>query len=71
MRFSTFDGTTNKIVDRYFISSSSVPYYPDTSTTRDGTAMVGDGATKKIILRRTRLAGGSARIDAVIRGFRA
>lgn len=65
-----YDGTAEHIVTRLYVGSASVfQSFPDSGTARDGTAMVGDGSTKKIILRRIRLSQATLEVDAEIRGF--
>ena len=65
-----YDGTTEHLVDRIYISGTSLfGNYPDASQARDGTAMTGNGTTKTIIIRRTRLGGAALEIDCVVRGY--
>lgn len=64
------DGTDEHIVARIYVSGQTVyEAFPDGAKARDGTTMVGDGSTKKIILRRIRLSGASQEVDAEIRGY--
>jgi hypothetical protein len=64
------DGTTEHLVDRIYIAGTSLfGNYPDTGEARDGTSLDGDGSTKKLIIRRTRLGGATLEIDCVVRGY--
>jgi len=64
-----YDGTDEHLISRIYITGQTVSVYPDTSITRDGTSMTGDGSTKTIIVRRLRLSGTSQEVDAVARGY--
>jgi hypothetical protein len=65
-----YDGTTEHIVDRLYITGfTQYGSYPNTGTSRDGTAMTGDGSTKLIRVKRYRLSGSSQEVDAVVRGY--
>lgn len=63
------DDGTERIVERVYILGATVTTLPGTSTSRDGTIMLGASGTRKIIVRRIRLSGGGAEIDAVARGY--
>ncbi len=67
------DGTEN-LIDRLYVSGfTEFGNYPDTSTTRDGTSILGDtqtGPNDAILrIRRRRIAGASVEIDCVVRGY--
>jgi hypothetical protein len=64
-----YDGTTEHLVERLYVMGASVPFYPDTSTSRDGLAMTGNGTSKKVIVRRIRLSNSNQEIDVVLRGY--
>ena len=60
------------LVDRIYTAGfTEFGNYPDTSITRDGTELLGDtsGTDTLIRIRRRRIAGASAEIDAVVRGY--
>jgi hypothetical protein len=64
-----FDDGAEHLVDRIYVQGTSLfGNYPDTSQSRDGTAITGNG-TNKIIIRRSRLGGAALEIDSVIRGY--
>lgn len=57
------------LITRVYVAGFSQFFiFPTTSKTRDGTTMTGTG-TQQILLRRTRLSGGSLEVDALVRGF--
>jgi len=61
--------STTHVVQRIYLQSTTVQVTPETSQAVDGTSMVGDGSTTQIRIDRTRLGGGTAEIDAVVRGY--
>ncbi|MEE9358890.1 MAG: hypothetical protein V3U85_00250 [Hyphomicrobium sp.] len=65
-----YDGAAEHMVMRSYIAgfTTSIPF-PGIGDARDGTAMVGDGSTKTIIIRRAKLTGTDIEIDAVVRGY--
>lgn len=64
------DVGTERMIERFYATSFSAPFSPNVSSARDGTALTGNaGGTKKLVIRRTRLAGGSGEIDVEIRGY--
>jgi hypothetical protein len=65
-----FDGTTEHLVDRVYVTGfTQFGIYPDTSKTRDGTTMTGNGTTKVIRVKRQRMSTSGQEIDAVVRGY--
>ena len=62
---------TEHIMERIYVAGfTQFGIYPDTSTARDGTLMVGNaGGTNTLIVRRARQSNSAQEIDAVIRGF--
>lgn len=65
-----YDGATERLLLRLYLLGQTVSVsYADVSETRDGTPMEGNGTSKEIRVRRTRLSGGSAEIDAVVYGY--
>jgi len=65
-----YDGAAEHVVSRLYLSGQTVyEAFPDSSHARDGTTMVGDGSTKKVILRRIRLSQASQEVDGEIRGY--
>ncbi len=67
-----WDGTTERLLDRiYIVGQTQFGNYPDTSETRDGTAMIGMPTAGEGTLRiyRSRLSNSSQEIDTVIRGY--
>jgi hypothetical protein len=65
------NGGTLRTITRVYTAGSTVLYsYADVASSRDGTALVGNGAgTNRIILRRAKLAGSNIEIDTVVRGY--
>lgn len=65
-----YDGTTEHVVMRSYGAgfTVSVPF-PNINEARDGTLMAGNGSTKTIIIRRTKLTGTNIEIDATVRGY--
>lgn len=61
---------TEHLFDRFFTADTTLQphFYPDRSTTRDGTAMVGNGS-HKLIVRRTRLSSPDQEIDVVVEAY--
>jgi hypothetical protein len=60
------------IISRIYVVGQTQPpiIYPDITTTRDGTTMVGaSGGNTKIRVRRTRMSVSAQEIDAEIRGY--
>lgn len=65
-----FNGATELILARIYLNGFTVTVpFGDVSVTRNGTTMVGVGATREIRLRRRRLSGASQEVDAVVRGY--
>jgi len=66
-----FDGTTEHVIERVYVTGFTRQITPDTRVARDGTALgPGDaGGTKKIRVRRTRLSTSPQEVDAVVRGY--
>jgi len=64
-----YDGAAEHLVERIYLMGESVSVYPNTSSARDGTAMTGNGSTKKVYLRRHRMSGTAQEVDAVARGY--
>jgi len=65
-----YDGATEHVVTRLYVSGQTTTVvFPDSSQARDGTAMTGNGSTKKIILRRIRLSQASQEVDGEVRGY--
>lgn len=64
------ENSTEHIVERVYVTGfTQYGIYPDTSTARDSTTMLGDG-TSKLIIRRSRMGASSAQeIDVVLRGY--
>ena len=59
----------DKIIERIYINGfSQFGSYPDTSFSRDGTAMSGSNGGK-IVVKRRRLGGSALEIDCVVRGY--
>ena len=58
------------LIERLYATGASLSLQlPDVHKARDGTAMVGDGANTKLIIRRTRLSTSNGEIDASLRGY--
>ncbi len=67
--FSPDGGTTEKIVQRLYVSGfTTTANFEPQNTSRDGTAMLGDG-TATVFIRRRRLSGTSQEVDAVVQGY--
>lgn len=67
---SYFDGTSYHVIERlYFTGFTQYGSYPDIGMARDGTALVGNGSTKKIRVSRIRLSGSTEEVDCVVRGY--
>lgn len=65
-----YDGTTEHLVHRdYYNGATHAASFPDVSAARDGTAMIGDGSTKLIRVRRAKFSGSDIAIDAVVYGY--
>lgn len=64
-----FNGTTEFLVERVYINGFTTEVYPNTSTSRNGTAMDGNGTTKTIRVKRRRLSGSGQEVDFVVRGY--
>lgn len=63
-------GPTDHLVERLYANGSTLFIsLPNASKARDGTTMVGDGSTTKLIIRRERLSRSAQEIDAVVRGY--
>lgn len=66
-----YNNGTEHLIGRVYIAGQTLTIgYPNRSTARDGTALVGNG-TWTIILRRTKYSGTNIAIDAVARGYTA
>ena len=64
-----YDGAIEHIIDRLYVSGfTTTVSYPSIGEARDGTDLLGNGSTKKIVVRRIRLSGTSQEVDAVVRG---
>jgi hypothetical protein len=64
-----YKDSSEHLVSRYFTEPTTEIMYADVGSARDGTAMVGDGSTKKILVRRTRLSSSKQRVDVFVQGF--
>jgi hypothetical protein len=67
-----WDGTTDHLVDRIYVTGETqFGNYPDTDTSRDGTAMVGMPTAGEGTIRiyRSRLSNSAQEIDAIVRGY--
>lgn len=65
-----YDGSTEHVVTRYFVDNTTyVIQYADSTKSRDGTSMVGNGSTKKFIVRRTRLSSAAQLVDVHVQGY--
>ncbi len=62
------DGVENLIERLYVVGFTEFGNYPDTSTTRNGKKLEGNG-TNKIVIRRDRIGGNALEVDAVVRGY--
>jgi len=63
-------GPTDHLVERIYVSGATVSLsLPNTNLARDGTAMTGNGANTRLVVRRERLAVSAQEIDAVVRGY--
>lgn len=68
--YSPDGGTTEKIVDRIYLSGDTISLFPDTMEARDGTQLDGVATNQgKIIIRRTHFGGSAKELDCVVRGF--
>lgn len=64
-----YDDGAEHIIERVYTSGQSIQIgFPDLSTARDGTALVGTG-TETIIVRRVKYSGSNIAIDSEIRGY--
>lgn len=64
-----FNNGTDHLIERVYVNGfTQYGLFPDTSTARDGTAIVGNG-TNTIKVTRRRLSGSSQEVDAVVRGY--
>jgi hypothetical protein len=58
------------VIARYFVDQKTFEIQVvDLGKSRDGTDMVGDGSSKKIIVRRTRLSSATQPVDVHIQGY--
>lgn len=63
-------GPTDHLISRIYLSGQTVVQtLPDVHKARDGTAMIGDGTTTKLVLRRERISWSAQEIDGEIRGY--
>jgi hypothetical protein len=63
-------GPTDHVIERVYISGQSVTItLPDVHKARDGTTMIGDGSTTKLVIRRYRLSNAVQEVDAIVRGY--
>lgn len=63
-------GPTDHLISRLFVAGQSIQVaLPNTNSTRDGTAMTGDGVDTRLVVVRRRLSTAALEIDFVIRGF--
>lgn len=65
-----YKAAAEHVLARYYVDQKTFDIQmPDRSTTRDGTSMVGDGSTKKIIIRRTRMSSSKQEVDVHVQGY--
>jgi hypothetical protein len=59
------------VISRIYLVGQSIQVFPDTSTARDGTALVGNATAGQglIRVRRLQFGGGTRELEAVVRGF--
>jgi hypothetical protein len=63
-------GPTDHIIERMYVGGQTVTVVlPDVHDSRDGTDMIGDGSTTKIVIRRWRLSNAASEVDAIVRGY--
>jgi len=63
------DGTEH-VVTRYFVENQTfVIQLSDIAKARDGTTMIGNGTTKKFVVRRTRLSSAGQMVDVHVQGY--
>jgi len=61
---------TDHLIDRIYIVGQTLCFnLPDSSITRDGTSMVGNGTNTRFVIKRERISNSSQEIDAVARGY--
>jgi hypothetical protein len=64
-----YDDGSEHLIERVYTNGQTIQIgFPDLSTARDGTVMVGTG-TETIIVRRAKYSGTNIAIDAEIRGY--
>jgi hypothetical protein len=64
-----YDDGSEHLIERVYTNGQTIQIgFPDLSTARDGTVMVGTG-TETIIVRRVKYSGSNIAIDAEIRGY--
>jgi len=62
-------GATRHVLERYYLTGFTLAVaHDDVAEARDGTVMVGDGSTTKIIVKRQQMSK-AGEIDAVVRGY--
>jgi hypothetical protein len=65
-----YDGSTEHVVARFFVENTTFEIQlADISKARDGTTMTGNGTTKKLIIRRTRLSSADQRVDVHVQAY--
>ena len=58
------------LVTRYFVDQKTFEMQVvDLGVARDGTALIGDGSTKKIVARRTRMSSAAQLVDVHVQGY--
>lgn len=62
-------GATRHVLERYYLTGFTLAVaHDDVAESRDGTVMVGDGTTTKIIVKRQQMSK-AGEIDTVVRGY--
>ncbi len=72
IRVSYIDGSSvEHVIEQIYLTGQTVQIFPDTSTARDGTTLLGvAGAGLGVIrIRREQFGGGTRELDVVLRGF--
>jgi hypothetical protein len=64
-----YKDASEHLLARFFTEPTSEIQYADLDHARDGTVMVGDGSTKKVLVRRSRLSSSKQRVDIHVQGY--